>query len=480
MGGLSSYYILSKLSAEKVTEKTKQLILDFLNGASNARDIAGIEHQEGPVFDDPDAGYGDQIRDYDIGLDVAQRIINKRNSIGGFTSLTQLAGIPYFGQDKFNDVLYSFARRVTEISAIMFNYNNGDFRNDGLNIRKNRFSTVSTPSWQKGISSTYTDSPAAYTIKETQGNPIAIRASFKANGISAAYIRAIGGGRLGKPKEKLISFDSAGGSGYETFELENTTFHSYGVDRYYVSWRWQWRLKTADTWKDLDITRHRIFVILQAPTEPWVQTISSLSLPWTDALEIACKWAKGAKTRDEAAGLITEAYNGCGMLSYDTASGMTMYGSTSFNLTEMIERLNGGAGLGGIINCTDSANTVSTLANLIGCDLWQSRMGSGFYMNEIIPIGYSTWSVPFWGGFGYHEVAWKDACTQYDNLFDGCLKVDGDADPTTTPHTPLLPKDMLFGDCGTMNYRLRLCTPASNGCPICQAKPETKKRRPII
>jgi len=480
MAGLTSSYILNKLSAEGTTDKTKQLILDFLNGAANAWDLAGVEPKEGPVFDDPDAGYGNQIRDYDIGYTVAQRIINKRNNLGGFTSLTQLAGICYFGQDKFNDLLYSFAQRVTEISAIKFNFHTGEFENDALNIRKNYTTTVSTPSWQKGVTSTYTDSPAAYAIKETQGNALAVRASFKANGLSAAYIRATGGNRLGRPKERLISFDSNGNSGYETFELENTTFHSHGVDRYYVSWRWQWRLKPTDTWKDLDITKHRVFIILQEPTAPWAQTIGSTSLPWTDGLEIACKWAKGATTQDQAAGLITEEYNGCGMVSYDTTSGMTIYGLSSFNLTEMIERLNGGVGLGGIINCTDSACTVSTFANLIGCDLWQSRMGSSFYMNEIIPIGYTTWSVPFWGGFGYHEVAWKGACTQNDNIFDGCLKVDGDADPTTTPHTPLLPKNMLFGDCGTMNYRLRLCTPASNGCPYCQAQPSTKQRRPII
>ena len=40
----------------------------------------------------------------------------------------------------------------------------------------------------------------------------------------------------------------------------------------------------------------------------------------------------------------------------------------------MLERLTGGPGLGGMVNCTDSANTVTTLSNLLGCDLWESRM----------------------------------------------------------------------------------------------------------
>jgi len=45
-------------------------------------------------------------------------------------------------------------------------------------------------------------------------------------------------------------------------------------------------------------------------------------------------------------------------------------------------------GLGEKVNCTDSANTVSTLANLLGCDLWQSRMGWSFDLNPLIAIGY--------------------------------------------------------------------------------------------
>ena len=43
-------------------------------------------------------------------------------------------------------------------------------------------------------------------------------------------------------------------------------------------------------------------------------------------------------------------------------------------------------GLGEKVNCTDSADTVSTFANLIGCDLWQSRMESSFDLNEIIAV----------------------------------------------------------------------------------------------
>ena len=83
-------------------------ILDFLNQAKVASDIAGDEPQRGPIEDDPlRKGPGG----YDIGITVAQRILEKRASLGGrFTNLTQLANIPYFGIDKFNDLVYTFTR----------------------------------------------------------------------------------------------------------------------------------------------------------------------------------------------------------------------------------------------------------------------------------------------------------------------------------------------------------------------------------
>ncbi len=481
MGGLSVSYINNKLTAESTTTKTRNLILDFLNTAANASAIAGIEHKEGPVFDDPEEGYGDQVRDYDIGKTVAQKIINKRNSLGGFTNLNQLANISHFAKDKFNDLLYSFSKRVTEISAVRFNFHSAAITNDALNIRRNYSTTAPLPEWKKGTSSTYSDSPVAYAIKETHGNTLCIRASFKVNNISVAYIRAVGGGRMGTVKERAVSFNSSGYSGYETFELQNTTFHSHGVNAYNIRWRWQWRLKPTDTWKDLEYTHHRIYIILQAPTLPWKQTWGSTSLPWADGLEVSCSWAKGATNQDTAATLIAKKYNECGVVAYDTTSGATFYGWGSYNLTEMIERLNGGIGLGGLVNCTDSANTVSTFSNLIGCDLWQCRMSSFFQLNPMIAIGHNTWAIPFSGSFSYHEVAWKGACTEHTNVFDGCLKVDGDADPTSAPHTPLLPVNMLFGNCTTMNYRLRLCPPTPNGCTRCIPRPTTtRQRRPII
>ncbi len=89
-------------------------ILDFVNTAKTPEDIAGIEPQEGPVFDNPTTGFGNQIRDYDIGMTVASRIISERNKRGpaGFTSIDQLYKVRYVGMDKINDLVYSFGSPV--------------------------------------------------------------------------------------------------------------------------------------------------------------------------------------------------------------------------------------------------------------------------------------------------------------------------------------------------------------------------------
>jgi hypothetical protein len=225
-------------------------------------------------------------------------------------------------------------------------------------------------------------------------------------------------------------------------------------------------------------TKHRLYLVLAKPTAPWVA-----ETPWVSALEIACGWAAGATTQDDAAARITQSYYNCGKVKYDDVSGATWYGGGTYMLSQMIDRLNGGPGLGQKVNCTDSANTVSTLSNLLGCELWQSRMGWSFNLNPILAIGYSPalypngW--PLWSGFNYHEIPWKGACTANDNLFDGCLMVDGDSNPTAPPHSWLLPINMLFGDCTTMNYRLRLSPPNAGGCANCQPQPGTRQRRPI-
>jgi hypothetical protein len=398
------------------------------------------------------------------------------------------------------------------LEAIKFNHDPASVTKDALNIRKNATQFVTVPEWQRNFSVNAEDSPAAYSIKETQGQTITIQAKFqrtdpslqtievraidaqyRTQGCLYAILRSLGiipfllpqPGILGEVAAKQVTFLSSGETNFETFELEGVRICHEGVGVHTVTWQWQYRLNQQSPWIDLTTTNHKIYTVLETPKLPWQQTpyqINNQQLPWTEVLDYACNWASRAYTLDDAATLVTNNIFNLGptIVEYDCPNGgSTHYASPNFNCTAFLERLRGGIGLGRYINCTDCATITSTFANILGCDLWQSRMGYGFELNPILAIGSSVWQTACgWNGFSYHEVAWKGACTSNDEVFDACLKVDADADPTTAPQTPLLPANLVFGNPGSGLYRDRLATPS--GRPNCEPRPTTRQRRAII
>jgi hypothetical protein len=287
---------------------------------------------------------------------------------------------------------------------------------------------------------------------------------------------------LGEVKETVVTF---GASDLATVELplRDTQIWSRGVGAYYDTWHWQYQL-AGGAWSEFQISLHKAYVLLDVPTLPWTQAVGATNLPWTEVLDFACGWASGRLDRDQAAASVAERIFSLGptLIEYDCpGGGGSAYAWPNFDCSAFLDRLRGGPGLGQWVNCTDCATFSSTFANALGCDLWQSRMGgSGFDLNPILAIGSSVWQPAcpsFGGGFSYHEVAWKDGCTENDAVFDACLKVDGDADPTVAPQTPLLPTNMTFGASGAGLYRDRLATPA--GRATCTPQPATRKRRSI-
>lgn len=364
-----------------------------------------------------------------------------------------------------------------EIYSIQFNYP----KSAALALKDQAGgAAVPVPEYVKGVRS----GPAGYIA----GALPRVRVVFKklAGYVPGAY--EIGAtGSLGGVRRKTVTpvFNASGLSNAIDFDFMWPL--PGGVGKPDVTLDWYAHKSPGPAWVvPIGSTKHRLYLVLAKPTAPWVA-----ETPWVSALEIACGWAAGATTQDDAAARITQSYYNCGKVKYDVAGGgSTCYGGGPYMLSEMIDRLNGGPGLGQWVNCTDSANTVSTFANLLGCDLWQSRMASNpslipsFNLNSILAIGYppalypNGW--PHWPSFNYHEVAWKGACTANDNVFDGCLMVDGDSDPTTAPHSWLLPINTLFGDCTTMNYRMRLSPPNAGGCANCQPQPGAFRQRRVI
>jgi hypothetical protein len=111
-------------------------------------------------------------------------------------------------------------------------------------------------------------------------------------------------------------------------------------------------------------------------------------------------------------------------------------------------------------------------------------MGFNFQCNEIIPIGGSLWQLPFTTGvFSYHEVGWAGGATSNDNIFDACLEVDNDGDPTAPPRSGCLPTDIVFDDNSPAppyaDYHEKLAAPGSSGVGNCVARPGTRQRRGV-
>lgn len=399
------------------------------------------------------------------------------------------------------------------VEAIKFNHDPNSATNDALNLRRNGTQSVAVPEWRRGVSVNPEDAPAAYAMRETRNRTLTIQAQFSRSDPSLhtievraldatvpgqpqgclgllwwllrQLVQALFGNVLGEVKARPVTFLPTGRTNFESFQLARVRIWSARVGVYETNWQWQYRTGPGQPWTDMAVTSHRIYVVLELPNAPWQQqpfAAGNLQLPWTEVLDHACRWAMRAGTLDAAAAGVTRAvYDlGPGRIEYDCPGyGSTHYAIGAFNCTAFLERLRGGYGLGRYVNCTDCATITSSFANILGCDLWQSRMGWNFGLNPLLAIGSAVWQTACgWSGFYYHEVAWKGACTANDEVFDACLQVDGDADPTAAPHTPLLPTNLRFGNPGDGQYRDRLATPA--GRPNCAPQPGTRTRRAIV
>jgi hypothetical protein len=400
---------------------------------------------------------------------------------------------------------------VIRLESISFNHDSSSATHDALNLRRNATTPLTVPEWRRGACFNPEDSPAAYARASVHGHAIRIKTVFSSDDpairsvqvraldnalggssrhgclgalidLVLALLRLLFGNVLGVVKPTRVHF-VAGTTGPVALTLVGARVGDVPVGVHTTEWRWQYRTGRGP-WTDLAVTRHRIYVLVDVPTAPWQQAPSSPSntqLPWTEVLDVACRWGALATTADQAAAKVTAAVYalGPGTVEYDCpGGGSSHYSFGGFACTAFLDRLHGGLGNGRYVNCSDCGTIVSTFTNALGGDLWSSRMGYGFGLNELLAIGSSTWQTACgWGGFNYHEVAWSGGCTAADEVWDACLRVDGDADPVHAPHVALLPVDMRFGAPGDGNYRDRLATPATR--TSCAPDPATRQRRAV-
>jgi hypothetical protein len=378
--------------------------------------------------------------------------------------------------------------------ALRFNHDPTAAVEDAMSIRRNAITPVPLPEWQEHRTIQPEDSPAAYALRDTFGHDLTIKGRFRVTHPpgGACVLQAIpprDADDRDNPDWPRGPRDHGNVLGHippttVTLPLHHVRLWEVGVGVHDIGWNWYYHFSPDTFWTYFGTSKHRIYTVLALPTAPWRQSanLSDSQLPWTEVLDYACTWAYGCRTFDDVAAEVTAAvYNlGPSLVEYDCpGGGSTHYAYPSFNCTAFLERLRGGIGNGRYVNCSDCATILSTFANVLGCDYWQSRMGYGFGLNPLLAIGSSVWQTACgWPGFSYHEVAWHGACTANDVISDACLQVNGGSNPVAPPYVPLLPVNLLFGVAGAGHYRDRLASPA--GAAHCNPQPATRQRRVIF
>jgi hypothetical protein len=266
---------------------------------------------------------------------------------------------------------------------------------------------------------------------------------------------------------------------------------------------WKWKITGGIVICDIGLSGpHTNYCVLDVPKEPWYK--SALTHPWVNALDYTCVWAAGQTTQDAAAGksvvgLFAKSYEtqsfGPGPVPKPTFtySGDPMYlEGEKIQLSGCIDRLNGIYSRGKYVNCVDCANFVMAFSNLAGHSLYTSQMFMQrpfsdellpFDLNKTTAIGGLPFTGPGDAAFEYHAVAWNGTATSSDDVFDACVKVDGDLDPTVNPPgTEACVDGMAFEDVtpgAPYVYRERLAAPGATGYDRCIAQPSVKSRTPI-
>ncbi len=349
-----------------------------------------------------------------------------------------------------------------QITNIKFNHDTGSSSNDALNIRVDYTNSYNITNGEWIINSS-TNWPVAYTTNKSISIKVRLSAEPSTfTGSADIWAESVNtNGSLGDVLKTSVDFvNGVSNPEYITFQVEGITPTCIQKTTNDV---WLWKMENlnetgSQTWVLNTSGVHTVYTILNEPVAPWDNAEDSASNAWVSVMNIVCSdtpWAGGTETITGAASRVTKAIYNSGRFEYDETGGgganYTSFGISSvefFDLSAWINRLSGGVGLGPEVNCWDCANGVVSMCNILGCDLWNQWMGSSFTCNEIRSITDNTWAPPFPpnNGFSYHRVGWRGAVTNSSKVFDACLKVDDDGDPTGTGNhnSELIPTDIVF------------------------------------
>ena len=321
-------------------------------------------------------------------------------------------------------------------------------------LRKNsEFDPEPGPEWQAGNGASGVQSrPVAYRLDKA-GAGVDIRVTFDTTGGSfdVRAADATGSNLLGAVPEFHISHNGPGNVS-ATIRVPAPALAPAGVSKHEDCWRWTAR-DSAGTEVMSTLTRHMVYTVLSAPGGPWNLQDPS-GLPWTDALDIACEWARGRRTELETASAITEEVFQLGKpaakVRFAYASGPSytrdVLGPRDlFGCIDFIETLNESRRFGSrTLNCSDSAAILTTFANVLGCQLVQVEVFPG-PTKQVQFLGEESLRTDT---FGFHQIASTGVGNSDDPVWDGCVAFGSDLNPAALPVPAVqLPFDDGTNDC---------------------------------
>lgn len=204
--------------------------------------------------------------------------------------------------------------------------------------------------------------------------------------------------------------------------------------------------ETRDPFSDLAAIPLKIYGILGTPGLPWAASPDSEEnphAPWLRALDVATRWARGARTRDEAAGLITDAVFELGATGkgprlrwdrghphfcseYSLQPAQNTVSVDRFFLSDFLDALERD-GPAQPVNCSDAATAVYALANLLGCNLTLMTLRIdrakthevSFRLRPVRPMGSSGVVEDL--SLTFHQVAWSGGPDRGGLVYDPCV-----------------------------------------------------------
>jgi hypothetical protein len=226
-----------------------------------------------------------------------------------------------------------------------------------------------------------------------------------------------------------------------------------GVGKFALDLQLRFQSFDGSAWEDVpgyQLTRSTVYTVVGRPTSSMVPNAT----PWVAAVDLVADWSGGQAT--DGAGVLSACVRGVNTagLRYDINYGASVYasGGALHNPSVDLGAFLDNHANGNVVNCSDCASLVSSLAAQVGAPSNVVVIGWNFDLNWLRGIGYSNFTHSLFGGnhaFSYH--AWVSD-TGGQNVYDACLSVDDDNRPWSAPHAEGLPQGMSWS-----HYRDQLC-----------------------